>query len=183
MTQFKLSGEDIPHIADLLAAGAGKAQGSVHDMGEALNQAGLVASQTGLSIEETTGGLAAFASAGLTGSDAGTSFKTMLAAMTPNSKEAAKAMEELGLSAFDANGEFIGLSEYAGVLQSSLSKMTDEQRIATMETIFGSDAILIARSRSSLLICAGPVPKSRSATSPTRTPCPAGAALGTYNPS
>jgi TP901 family phage tail tape measure protein len=27
MTQFKLSGKDIPHIADLLAAGAGKAQG------------------------------------------------------------------------------------------------------------------------------------------------------------
>lgn len=144
LTQFGLSGAQVPHIADLLAAGAGKAQGSVHDMGEALNQVGLVADQTGLSIEETTGGLAAFASAGLTGSDAGTSFKTMLAAITPNSKEAAKAMEELGISAFDANGEFIGLSEYAGVLQTAMSDLTDEQRIATMETIFGSDAVRAA---------------------------------------
>lgn len=144
LTQFKLSGDKVPHVADLLAAGAGKAQGSVHDLGEALNQSGLVAAQLGLTIEETTGGLAAFASAGLTGSDAGTSFKTMLAAVTPNSKEAAKAMDELGLSAFDSQGKFIGLSEYAGVLQSSLSGMTDEQRIATMETIFGSDAIRAA---------------------------------------
>lgn len=144
LTQFGLKGEDIPHIADLLAAGAGKAQGSVEDMGMALNQVGLVAAQTGLSIEETTGGLAAFASAGLTGSDAGTSFKTMLAAVTPNSKEAAKAMEELGISAFDANGEFIGLSEYAGVLQGAMSKLTDEQRMMTMETIFGSDAVRAA---------------------------------------
>jgi TP901 family phage tail tape measure protein len=144
LTQFKLKGSDLPHIADLMAAGAGKAQGSVHDLGEALNQSGLVAAQLGLTIEETTGGLAAFASAGLTGSDAGTSFKTMLAAVTPNSKEAAKAMEELGLSAFDSQGKFIGLSEYAGVLKSSLSGMTDEQRIATMETIFGSDAIRAA---------------------------------------
>jgi TP901 family phage tail tape measure protein len=144
LTQFGLSGDKVPHIADLLAAGAGKAQGSVHDMGEALNQVGLVADQTGLSIEETTGGLAAFASAGLTGSDAGTSFKTMLAAITPNSKEAAKAMKELGISAFDANGEFIGLSEYAGVLQEAMSGLTDEQRISTMETIFGSDAVRAA---------------------------------------
>lgn len=144
LTQFKLSGDKVPHVADLLAAGAGKAQGSVHDLGEALNQSGLVAAQLGLTIEETTGGLAAFASAGLTGSDAGTSFKTMLAAVTPNSKEAAKAMEELGISAFDSQGKFIGLSEYAGVLQDSLSGMTDEQRIATMETIFGSDAIRAA---------------------------------------
>jgi len=144
LTQFGLQGQDIPHLADLLAAGAGKAQGSVADMGAALNQVGLVAAQTGLSIEETTGGLAAFASAGLTGSDAGTSFKTMLAAMTPNSKEAAKAMQELGISAYDSEGRFIGLSEYADVLQGALSGLTDEQRNATMETIFGSDAVRAA---------------------------------------
>src|SRR3954469_8527516 len=81
MTQFKLSGDKVPHVADLLAAAAGKAQGSVHDMGYALNQSGLVASQFGLSIEDTTGALAEFANAGLTGSDAGTSFKSMLLAM------------------------------------------------------------------------------------------------------
>jgi len=144
MTQFKLSGEDIPHIADLLAAGAGKAQGSVQDMGAALNQVGLVAAQTGLTIEETTGGLAAFASAGLTGSDAGTSFKSMLAALTPNSEAAATAMSELGISAYDSQGNFIGLSEFAGQLKGSLSGLSDEQRNATLETIFGSDAVRAA---------------------------------------
>jgi hypothetical protein len=45
MTQFGLSGAQIPHIADLLAAGAGKAMGSVGDLGAALNQAGLLASR------------------------------------------------------------------------------------------------------------------------------------------
>jgi TP901 family phage tail tape measure protein len=33
MTQFSLSGKDLPHVADLLAAGAGKAMGSVDDLG------------------------------------------------------------------------------------------------------------------------------------------------------
>lgn len=144
MTQFGLAGEDVPHIADLLAAAAGKAQGEVTDMAAALNQSGLIAAQVGLSIEEATGGLAAFASAGLLGSDAGTSFKTMLGALTPNSAKAKSAMDELGISAYDAQGNFIGLSEFAGELQAGLSGLTDQQRQATLETIFGSDAVRAA---------------------------------------
>jgi len=144
MTQFGLAGKDVPHIADLLAAAAGKAQGEVTDMAAALNQSGLIADQVGLSIEETTGGLAAFASAGLLGSDAGTSFKTMLGALTPNSAKAKGAMDELGISAYDAQGNFIGLSEFAGKLQVGLADLTDEQRQATLETIFGSDAVRAA---------------------------------------
>lgn len=144
MTQFGLAGADVPHIADLLAAAAGKAQGEVTDMGAALNQSGLIADQVGLSIEETTGALASFASAGLLGSDAGTSFKTMLGALTPNSEKAKSLMEELGISAYDAQGNFIGLADFAGNLRDALSGMTDEQRQATLETIFGSDAVRAA---------------------------------------
>jgi TP901 family phage tail tape measure protein len=141
MTQFGLAGTKVPHIADLLAAGAGKAQGSVEDLSNALNQGGLVASQTGLTIEETTGALAAFASAGLTGSDAGTSFKSMLQRLTPQSAEARDAMDELGISAYDAQGNFIGLEAFAGNLQTSLQDLTVEQRNAALATIFGSDAV------------------------------------------
>lgn len=141
MVQFKLSGKDIPHIADLLSAGAGKAQGSVEDMGMALKQGGLVAAATGLSIEETTGGLAAFASAGLIGSDAGTSFKTMLQALTPSSVAAKNEMDRLGISAYDSKGNFIGLSKFAGVLQNALKGVSVEQRAASQKIIFGSDAV------------------------------------------
>jgi hypothetical protein len=71
LSVFGLKGSEMSHVADLLAAGAGKAQGSVHDMGMALNQSALVADQAGLSIEDTTGALAMFAANGLLGSDAG----------------------------------------------------------------------------------------------------------------
>lgn len=144
LTQFKLSGDKVPHLADLLAAGAGKAQGSVKDLGMALNQTGLVAASTGLSIEETTGGLAAFASAGLIGSDAGTSMKTMLQRLTPQSKEAAEKMAELGISAYDSSGNFIGLSKFAENLKTSMRDLTPEARNAAMGIIFGSDAVRAA---------------------------------------
>lgn len=144
MTQFGLAGSDVPHIADLLAAGAGKAQGSVEDLGAALNQSALVANNAGLSIEDTTGALAQFAAAGLTGSDAGTAFKSMLQRLTPVSAESAALMDELGLSAYDAQGNFVGLDVYAQDLQDTLGGMTQEQRNATLATLFGSDAVRAA---------------------------------------
>ncbi|MCT1394592.1 phage tail tape measure protein [Microbacterium sp. p3-SID338] len=144
LQQFNLEGSDMAHVADLLAAGAGKAMGDVSDLSQALNQSALVAKQTGLSIEETTAGLAAFASAGLLGSDAGTSFKTMLQALNPTSAQAAALMEKYNLQAYDAQGNFVGLSEYAGRLKEGLSGLSTEQQNATLKTIFGADAVRAA---------------------------------------
>lgn len=144
LTQFKLEGSDVGHVADLLAAAAGKAQGSVRDMSMALNQSGLVAAQMGLSIEETTGTLASFASAGLLGSDAGTSFKTMLQMLVNPSKESAELMERLGISAFDAQGQFVGMAALAGNLRDALAGLTDQQRNAALAQIFGADAVRAA---------------------------------------
>lgn len=141
---FNLEGSDMSHVADLLAAGAGKAMGDVTDLSAALNQTALVANSTGLSIEETTAALSAFASQGLLGSDAGTSFKTMLGALTPNSAKAADEMERLGISAYDASGNFVGLEAFAGQLKTQMSGLTDEQRNASLEIMFGSDAVRAA---------------------------------------
>jgi TP901 family phage tail tape measure protein len=140
MTQFSLSGSQLPHVADLLAAGAGKAMGSVDDLGQALNQAGLLASSTGISIEETTGALAAFASAGLIGSDAGTSFKTMLQQLQNPSEKSAQLMQELGINAYDAQGNFVGLAGLAQQLKSQLGDLTQAQRDQALAQIFGTDA-------------------------------------------
>lgn len=144
MTQFNLTGQDVPHIADLLAAGAGKAQGSVEDIGMALQQSGLVASQFGLSIEETTGTLAAFASAGLIGSDAGTSLKTMLLALANPAGETAELMKDLGISAYDLKGNFVGVTGLAEQLRTRLGGLTQAQRDQAMAQIFGSDAVRAA---------------------------------------
>ncbi|MBF4575048.1 phage tail tape measure protein [Frondihabitans sp. VKM Ac-2883] len=144
LTQFKLTGSDVPHVADLLAAGAGKAQGSVEDLSQALNQGGLVASQAGFSIEETTGTLAAFASAGLEGSDAGTSLKTAILALQNPSSQAAGVMEQYGIKVYDAQGNMKSFQEIAGVLQGRLGGLKDEQRNAALATIFGNDAVRAA---------------------------------------
>lgn len=144
MTQFGKSGSDITHIADLLAAGAGKALGGVDQLGQALNQSGQVANQFGLSIEDTVGTLSAFAGAGLLGSDAGTSFKTMLQSLANPAKQTKELMADLGLNFYNANGEFVGITAAAQELQDKLGGLTDQQRQAALAQIFGSDAVRAA---------------------------------------
>ena len=141
LTQFHQPGSAASHVADLLAAGAGKAMGSVEDLSGALNQGGLVASQAGMSIEETTGTLAAFASAGLLGSDAGTSLKTMLLALEKPSKQAQDTMDQYGISVYDANGNMLSMSSMAGQLQDKLGTLSAAQRNSALATIFGTDAV------------------------------------------
>lgn len=144
MNAFKLEGRDVGHIADVISAGAGKSATNVHDLGMAFRQAALLSSQTGLSLEQTVGTLSLFAQNALTGSDAGTSLKTMLQRLTPQSKEAQAAMDKIGFSAYDAQGNFVGLSKLAGNMQSSFSTLTPEARNAAMGVIFGSDAVRAA---------------------------------------
>lgn len=141
MNIFNKSGSDVGHIADVLTAGANKSAAGVDDLGMALSQGGLLAKQTGLTLEDTVGVLSAFADNALKGSDAGTSLKTMLQRLTPQSTEQAKAMEALGLSFYDADGQFVGIAESAGRLQKAFADLTPEQRNSALQTIFGSDAV------------------------------------------
>lgn len=144
LKQFNLTGAESTQVADALAAGAGKAVGSANDLGLALNQAGLVANSMGVSMQETTGTLAAFANAGMIGSDAGTSLKTMLQRLASPTDKAQALMDELGINVYDANGKFIGLAGAAGQLQNGLSGLSQQERNAALNTIFGADAVRAA---------------------------------------
>ena len=144
LKQFNLTGAESTQVADALAAGAGKAVGSAHDLGLALNQAGMVSHSFGISMQETAGTLAAFAQSGMIGSDAGTSLKTMLISLANPSTKASNLMRELGINAYDAQGKFIGLSGLAGVLKDKLGGLSQEQRNQALATIFGTDAIRAA---------------------------------------
>lgn len=141
MTQFKLQGKDIPHLADLLSAGADKALGSVEDLGLGLEQAGTTANQMGLSVEQTIGTLAAFAQAGLIGERGGTTFKQMLLQLAAPTKQAKQLMDQYGISLYNSNGQIKTMPQLADNLQKSLSGLTPAQRNAALGVIFGSRAI------------------------------------------
>lgn len=144
LSMFHLKGSQASQVADTLAAGAGKAVGNVSDFGEALNNCGAQANSFGMNVQETTGVLALFAQNGTIGAEAGTQLNSMLMKLAAPSTEAANTMKELGISAYDAQGHFVGMSKFAGQLQKAEKGLTDEQRNQANATIFGSYAIKAA---------------------------------------
>lgn len=140
MNTFGLAGRDVGMVADTLASGANKSAAGVDDLAQALSMGGTVASMMGMNVQDTVGMLSMFADAGIKGSDAGTMLKTTLMRLTPQSDEAAAAMDELGFSAYDSQGRFVGMASIAGQLQDKLGKLSVEEQNAYLTTMFGADA-------------------------------------------
>lgn len=144
MNVFQLRGKDVGHIADVLASAANVSAADMHGLGLGLQQVGLVAHQAGFSLEETVGLMAAMADRGLQGSDGATSLKTAIQRLVAPTAEAKDLMARLGLQIYDSQGNMVSAASVAGQLQHALRSMSDDQRNATLNTLFGSDAIRAA---------------------------------------
>lgn len=151
MNQFGLKGKDVPHVADLIAGAANASAIDVHQFGYSLQAAGAVASTVGFSFDDLAQAIAVMGKNGIVGSDAGTSLKTMMLNLQPSSKGARKVMEELGIvtadganAFFDAAGKVKSMAEVSGILQKATAGLTQQQKLAKLEIIFGSDAIRAA---------------------------------------
>jgi TP901 family phage tail tape measure protein len=151
MNQFGLSAEELPGIADKIAGAANASAIDVSDLGQSFQQAGAVAHLAGLSFDDTALAIAAMGNAGIKGSDAGTSLKSMLQRLQPTTKAQSTLMKNLGLITkdganqfFDATGKIKGMADIAQILQDSLKGMSDQQKTATLQTLFGADAIRAA---------------------------------------
>ncbi|HAT1156332.1 TPA: phage tail tape measure protein [Corynebacterium striatum] len=141
---FSLDAGNAARVSDILAGAANASSAEMTGISQGLQQAGTVANQFGVSIDDTATTLAMFANAGIQGSDAGTLMKTALLALTDQGKPAQQAIEELGLTVYDANGKFVGMQSLMEQLQDASSRMTDEQYQAATATLFGSDAMRLA---------------------------------------
>lgn len=148
LAMFNLKGEDMAHVADLIAGAANASSMDVMDFKFSLAQVGSMASTVGLSFDDTATAIALMAQAGVKGSDAGTAMKTALSFLIPKSKGAAAEMRALGLITedganqfFDAEGHLKSLAEMADVLAGAFGDLSEEQRLAALHTTFGTDAI------------------------------------------
>ena len=103
MGAFGLSANESAEAANALAGAAAASSTDVEPLTQALAQCSAGAKNAGWSIQETTAVLARFADAGIEGSDAGTSLKTMLQRLAaPTSEAAATKIETLGIKTRDA---------------------------------------------------------------------------------
>ncbi|WP_236615164.1 phage tail tape measure protein, partial [Mycobacteroides abscessus] len=141
---FGLKADYAAKAADVLSNAANASSAEITDVAQALQSGGAVANQFGLKLEDTAAAIGLLANNGIKGSDAGTLLKSALLALTDTSNPAQGAIEELGLTVYDAQGRFVGLEKLFGDLQAASQRMTPEMYQAATTTLFGSDAARLA---------------------------------------
>ena len=141
LTQFRLPAEQAAHVSDVLASGAGKAQGSVDDLALALSYVGPLAGSVGFSLNETAGTIAYFATQGIIGEKAGTSLRGVLASLQAPSAAAQKEMDRYSISMFDASGNMLSIAGIAEQLRTKLGGLTEQERLAALGRIFGNESL------------------------------------------
>lgn len=151
LNAYKKDGMSAADAANILAGTANASATSVEELRYSLSMVSAVAAGLGVNFEDTNIALGLFANNGLKGSDAGTSLKTMLQNLQPTTKSQIEQFTELGLVTkkganqfFDAKGNIKSLEQISELLRKSLGKLTNQQRMLALETMFGTDAIRAA---------------------------------------
>lgn len=147
MKLFNIDAKDMTDVVDQITAVANMSRFTAEDFAQAIGMGGAAAQSAGVSFEDFTATIAALSEVTASGSDAGTSFKTFLTRLVPATDKAEEAMAELGIITedganrfFDAEGNMKSMAEVAGILDETLSGLSEEQRILALNTIFGTDA-------------------------------------------
>jgi TP901 family phage tail tape measure protein len=144
MNVFKVSGQV---AANTLSAAADASSTSIQGISLAFSQVSAVAALANQSIDDTAAALAVLANAGIKGSDAGTSLKTMLMRLMAPAADAAEAMAGIGLSTAsfrNADGTMKPMVEIIRTLETALAGMDQAARDDIFRRIFGQDAIRAA---------------------------------------
>jgi cell wall-associated NlpC family hydrolase len=208
MNNFGKTGADMANVANTITGAVNASAIDINDFKFSMAAVGAVANTVGVSMEDTATAIALLGQAGIKGSDAGTSLKTMLLSLQPTTVKQSEEFARLGLtvtntsrvmeelikrgvdpavaaledneqqlfklitgwngvgkvtkeqqatweaaqkslglvsnSFFTAEGKAKSLAEISGVLQDATKGMTDQQKLASLELLFGTDAIRAA---------------------------------------
>lgn len=160
LTAFGLGAEHAGHMADVFAKTSTKTNTNVEMLGETMKYAAPVAHAFGASLEETAALTGIMANSGIKASAAGTALRSGFLRLAGTSAKSTKAIEEMGLSLSEATAQQeearaalaslgIAMDDTNGPrkmgaivrdLADKTKDMSKEQRLATLATIFGTNA-------------------------------------------
>lgn len=141
ITGFGLEAKESTKVADLLTQAANSGTIGINDLGESFKYIAPVAGAMGLSVEDVTTALSAMSMAGIKGSQAGTSLRTMLTRMVKPTDAVAKAMDELGISVTEQDGSMKSLDEIVSTLRTSFDGLTESEKAKYAATLAGQEGM------------------------------------------
>ena len=141
LTAFGLTAQDSGHFADVLAAASSNANTNVSMMGETFKYAAPIAGALGFSIEDTAEAIGLMANAGIKGSQAGTSLRTILTALSGEVKICGEAIGEVEIQTTNADGSMRDLGDILTDLRAAFSQLSESEQASAASALVGKNAM------------------------------------------
>lgn len=105
MTAYRMKPYQMRNAADVMTMTFTKSNTTLMEMAEAYKYSAALLSAGGISFEEASGALGVLGDAGIKGSQAGTTMRTIMANIVNPTKKQLKKWEEIGVERFGADGQ------------------------------------------------------------------------------
>lgn len=141
LTAFGMSAEDASYYADVLSYSASNANVTVDSLGESLKYVAPVATGAGVAMEETVAMVSLLGDAGIKGSQAGTTLRSVILNLTGANEKATAKLKELGVAIYDESGKMRSMSDIIGDLSEKLVDANGNVDTTTANLLVGKTAI------------------------------------------
>jgi len=137
LTAFGMSAEESGRLADIMAAASNNANTNVSMLGESFKYCAPVAGAMGYKAEDVATALGLMANSGIKASQGGTALRNILTNMAKPTDAMAAAMDELGVSLDDGNGNMLSLREVMVKLRDGFGglKISQEEYESSLEDL------------------------------------------------
>lgn len=130
------NGENATAFGDKMATTASKSNTSVEQLGEGILKVGGTAKNMAGGTTELNAALGILADNSIKGEEGGTHLRNMLLALNPTTEKAKNAWKELGVSAYDTDGNLRPLQDTFADLNKAMEGMTDEEKTSYLQKMF-----------------------------------------------
>lgn len=141
LTAMGYSAKDSGRLADVMAAAASNSNTNVAMMGETFKYAAPVVGALGYTMEDTALAIGLMANAGIKGERAGTALRAMMTRMSAPTKDCADAMNALGISITDNDGNMKSLYDLIQDLRGAFSGLSEVQQTQYAKSLVGTEAM------------------------------------------
>lgn len=131
-----LTTEETAEMVDKMAQASSKSNTSVAQLGDAILTVGGTAKNLTGGTTELATALGIMADSSIKGAEGGTHLRNILLALNPTTKDAIEAFEELGINAYDAEGNLRPLNDTFSELSVRLQDYTDQEKQDLLTKMF-----------------------------------------------
>lgn len=141
LTGFNLQASETGRLGDVLVGAFTRSNVNLQMLGETMKYAAPVAASVGQDIETVAAMAGKLGDAGIQGSMGGTALRAILNRLSAPPKAAAKALDKLGVSAVDAQGNLRDMPTVLQEIYEKTKNMGDAERAGLLKHIAGEEAV------------------------------------------